>query len=46
VLSGVPIGFAYLIGNTVLGAAFLALGAWLVRRSSRTRRDDLAMTPA
>jgi hypothetical protein len=45
VLSGVPIGFAYLTGNIVVGAAFLGLGVWLVRRS-RSRREDMAMTAA
>jgi len=32
-LSGVPIGLAYLSGGVILGFAFVALGAWLMRTS-------------
>ena len=33
-LSGVPIGLAYLSGGIILGLAFVALGAWLMRTSA------------
>ena len=33
-LSGVPIGLAYLSGGVILGVAFVALGVWLLRTST------------
>lgn len=36
-LSGIPIGIAYLSGGAVLGLAFVALGVWMTGRSGTTR---------
>jgi hypothetical protein len=33
-LSGVPVGLAYLSGGVILGLAFLSLGVWMLRSSS------------
>jgi hypothetical protein len=45
ILSAVPIGFAYLSGNAILGLAMVALGIWLAVHARRAR-EALAPTPA
>jgi hypothetical protein len=42
-LAGVPIGFAYLPGNAIVGGAMVALGTWLAVHARSTRA---AVTPA
>jgi hypothetical protein len=43
-VSGVPLGVAYLSGNVILGLAYVVLGMWLLR--SREAREVLVPTAA